>query len=1080
MPTLHIYLLGEFCIVYDKTPVTTIDWPRLQSLLAYLILHRDTAQSRTHLAFLLWPDSTEEQAHTNLRHLVYRLRHALPNASAYLRADKQTLRWQPEAPWTCDVSDFERAIVRADQAGKMEDRTTMRLALEEARKLYTGNLLPNVYEEWLLLERERLHKQFLDALEKLALLFERERKYREAISVAQQLLRHDPLQEVTYRLSMRLYASSGDRASALRTYHTCVSILQRELAIEPSSQTQEAYQRLVQKDVAMMPSTVQAHTLVSITPIVNRQSEWAHIQDIWQRVLDGRPHMLVLLGEAGVGKTRLAEELLTWVERQGMVAVSAYCYPAEGELAYAPITTWLRANAIKPTLTALADVWLTEVARFVPEVLLERPGLSQPGPLVENWQRQRLFEALARAILGARQPLLLLLDDLHWCDRETLEWLHYLLRFDAHARVLIVGTARSEEMVTAHPLESLLETLQRRGQMTEIMLDPLNAVDTASLAAYVVGRAIDPQLASDLYRDTEGNPLFIVETVRAGALAPEESEHQSDEDRTLPHISKLPPAVQAVIAARLAQLSLPARELLNLAAVIGRAFTFEVLSKASTDDEDTLVRGLDELWQRRIVREHGADAYDFSHDKLREAVYASLRLARRRLLHRRVAEALEAVHADRLDTVSGLVAAHYEQAGIFERAVIYYQRAAEVARRVYANAEAIRFYQRVLVLLNVISPDQSGREPKRDVIIRVYESLGDVFTLTVQLVEARKAYQEALAYVPTYDRIKQAYLYRKNAQTWTIQRRFKEALQALSIAEAALEGKSAERTAEWWQAWIDIQQDRIENHYWLAQLHEITELVEKARPMVDRYGSRAQRASFFQSLVYMNLRGDRYVISEETLEYARLSLAARLELANETDIAYARFLLGFAYLWYGNLDLAEEQFHAAQLISKQTGDVALQSLTLTYLTVLCRKRGQIEETRQLSSLALEVATKVQRPEYIGMAKANQAWLAWREGNLSEAQAKGLAALELWRPLQIVYVFHWAALWPLIGVALTQDRFAEAVEHARLLLAPRQQPLPDTLNTLVEAVILSWEAGQFEVVRIRLQQATALAQEMGYL
>ena len=178
--------------------------------------------------------------------------------------------------------------------------------------------------------------------------------------------------------------------------------------------------------------------------------------------------------------------------------------------------------------------------------------------------------------------------------------------------------------------------------------------------------------------------------------------------------------------------------------------------------------------------------------------------------------------------------------------------------------------------------------------------------------------------------------------------------------------------------------------------------------------------------------------------------------------------------------MAEEHLQAAQMMSKQTGDVALQSLNLTYLTVLSRKRGQLEETQQFSSQALAVATALQRPEYIGMAKANLAWVAWREGNFLEAQANGLAALELWRSSQSIYPFQWAALWPLIGVALTQDQFAEAVEHARLLLAPQQQLLPDTLNALVEAIILSWDAGKSEVARPHLRQAAALAQEMGYL
>ncbi len=1074
---LHIQLLGEFRLVSGERPVTTVDWPRLQSLLAYLVLHSTAPQSRTHLAFLLWPDSTEAQAHTNLRHLVYRLRHALLDADAFLHIEKQTLQWRPDAPWTLDVADFERAVAQAEQA---EKQTSTRLALEQAVDLYRGDLLPGCYDEWVLSERERLRHLLLGALEQLTLLLEQERDLPAAIRTAQRLLRNDPLHEAAYRHLMRLYAGSGDRAAALRTYHTCATVLERELATEPGPATREAYERLLRKDTQSVPQSSPVTMLVATAPLVGRQQEWAQLQEVWQASVAGRPHMVLLSGEAGIGKTRLAEELLAWVDRQGMSTAAARCYAAEGDLAYAPVAAWLRAEALRTALLGLTDVWLTEVARFVPELLAEKPGLPPPSPLMERWQRQRLFEALARAVLVTHQPLLLLLDDLQWCDRETLEWLHFLLRFDPQAQLLVVATARLEEMGADHPLESLQVTLRRGGHVTELLLDALNAADTASLAAHVAGRDLEPDAVADLYQETEGNPLFVVEIMRMSTGGARGVKRPSLGAPIAASRSRLPSTVQAVIAARLEQLSPLARKVVSLAAVIGRAFTFPVLVQASRDDEDALVHGLDELWQRRIVREQGGDAYDFGHDKLREVAYAALSPVRRRLLHQRVAEALEAVYADRLDEVSGLVAAHYEQAGVVKRAVTYYQRAAEAARRVYANAEAILSYQRVLALLKVASSIQPQQGHWREVATQVYEGLGDVLALTLQLDEARKTYQEALAQVPTYDHIRQAHLHNKIAKTWETQRHFEEALQVYSRAETVLGSASAESTPEWWQKWIDIQSGRILVHYWLARVHEITELVKKTRSVVERYGTRAQRATFFQNLYLMNLRRERYVTSEETLGYARSSLAAGEESENVTEIAWARFNLGFCHLWHGDLDLAEEQLQAAQVVGEQTGNVTLQSRCLTYLTVISRKRGQVEETRRFGSQALAVATAMQLPEYIAMAKANLAWAAWREGNLLEAQTNGLAALELWRPLQVVYPFHWTALWPLICVALTQDRLAEAVNHAHLLLDSQQQPLPDALKGVVEALIRAWDSGEFEMGRTLLQRTTVLAQQLGYL
>ena len=326
---------------------------------------------------------------------------------------------------------------------------------------------------------------------------------------------------------------------------------------------------------------------------------------VWQSAIEGRPQLLLLSGEAGIGKTRLAEALLTEIGQQGNATAIARCYAVEGEMAYTPIINWLRADVFRPALETLDTVWLTEVSRLLPVLLLDRPGLPPPSPLKEDWQRQRLFEALARAFLGIKGPLLLLLDDLQWCDRETLAWIHYLLRFDQHARLLIVGTKRLEERLMNQPLESLLVSLRRDGQVSEIPLGPLDAAETVTLAEHVAGRALSPELAAQLYQETEGNALFVVETMRMSVAEPQGLEQPPGDSAPLSFQATLSPTIQDVIAARLEQLSPSARELVNVAAVIGRGFTYAVLKHVSGDDEDVLVQALDEMLERRIIREQG-------------------------------------------------------------------------------------------------------------------------------------------------------------------------------------------------------------------------------------------------------------------------------------------------------------------------------------------------------------------------------------------------------------------------------------------------------------------------------------------
>jgi len=691
---LYVKLLGDFGLVYGDEPVTSIDTPRLQSLLAYLLLYRDAPQSRHRLAFLFWSDSPEAQALTNLRNLLYHLRHDLPDADRFVHVDRSTLQWRSGAPFDLDVARFERALSRAGEApgGASTEPATARHALEQAVAVYDGDLLPSCYEDWIVSERERLRQAFERALERLMQLLEDQQEYGGAIRYAQQLLRHDPLHEGSYRRLMRLHALTGDRAGALRTYHKCATILERELDVEPSPITREMYERLLAVEETPTPPARPPARMAAVSPLVGRQEAWAQLRAAWRIASAGRPHFVLISGEAGVGKTRLAEELAQWAARQGIATAAARCYASEGELAYAPVAAWLR--ALSPP--RLEPVWRTEVARILPELLVEQPHLPPPGPLAEAWQRRRFFEALARGILGTDRPLLLLIDSLQWCDRGTLEWLHYLLRYDPRARLLVVATLRPGEARDEEPLTSLLRALRQDERLTEVALFPLNKAETGTLAANVANRDLEQNLVDCLYGETEGNPLFVVETARAG-LPDEVRESPPGGFVCIPR--PLPSRMRDALLARVDQLSPPARALAELAATIGREFTFDGLREATDAGEDMLVRGLDELWQRGIVREQGQEAYDFSHDKLREVIYEGLSEARRRLLHRHVAWALERVYADDLDPVAARVAAHYERADEIEQAIEYYRRAAEVALTMQAEEEAARYRQRASALL---------------------------------------------------------------------------------------------------------------------------------------------------------------------------------------------------------------------------------------------------------------------------------------------------------------------------------------------------------------------------------------------
>jgi len=781
---LHLQLLGPFDLRRDDLPVPGFDQARVQQLLAYLVLHRTATISRQQLAYAFWPDTTDQQALKNFRTLLTRLRRALGNADEFFEVTTQNIQWRGDAPLVPDVAVFEAALDQAAEAEVRGQRAATVNALAAAVAAYAGDLLPDCYDDWILPLRERLYRSRGTALERLVLLLEEEREYRRALPYAERLLQHDSLHEPAYRHLMRLHLALGQRAEARRVYETCVTMLRQEFDAAPGRATQDIYERAIGMEAGSGPGLVggspQAQPVV--LPLIGRKAEWARALEIWHAAAAGAPQMLLLKGEAGIGKTRLAEELYAWVARRGVAAATARCYPqvSGAALPYAPVAEWLSDPAFSARLAGLDDAWLIEVARIAPVLMAGRPHLELPGPLTEPWQRTRLFETLARVLLGSapvsdglhprvragarraagsggamadaaptsregRAPLLLFLDDVQWVDRETLDWLEYLLRFDPRAPLLVIGTVRPQEVGKDHPLAALELALARAGLLCEIALAPLDAAETAALAAAAAGRNVETAEAAQLFHDSEGNPLFVVEMVRAGIGDRAALEHKdpaaegfawdAGTDASFP---ALPPKVSAVIKWRLAMLSPAAQTVAQTAAVIGRRFSLDILSHASDQDEMTVGSGLDELWQRQLVRELGAGSYDFAHEGIRAVAHASIAPIRRRAMHLRVAQALEALRAGDLDALSGGIAAHYEQAGETQGAIRFYRRAAAAAQRVYANDEAVRLYRHLL------EGDLRSGLPIADVC-EVKLALAEVWRVTGLWVRAQTVVREAQA-----------------------------------------------------------------------------------------------------------------------------------------------------------------------------------------------------------------------------------------------------------------------------------------------------------------------------------------------
>ncbi|HKI58075.1 MAG TPA: AAA family ATPase, partial [Trueperaceae bacterium] len=699
---LRIELLGHVRVLDGGAEPLSLPSSRRRALLSYLILHRHAAVPRERLASLFWPDSEEAQARTNLRRELHHLRAEVPHADDLLKVLAETLRWMSNGRASVDVEEFDALLRDAAEARLAEDAGAELRALASAASLYRGDLLPSVLDDWVEPERQRLRAAVLTTLSRLVELHETHGDVGAAIAYAERVVGLEPLDETAYRALMRLNPRTGSRAAAIHAFHRLAGALRRELDLEPSQATRQAYRELLaageREEVAVASDTREA------VPLVGRDDALASLRDAWAGACSGTrspgPGAVVVHGETGIGKTRLIEEFVRRVQRHAATVAHARAYAAEGPVSYGVALDWLRTPAVAERIRELPGAWRSELARLAPELddssAAERPPPGEDVPAA--WHRRRLLEAVAHGLLAAPQPLLLVADDLQWADADSLDALRLVMRLEPRAQVLVVATVRSEELAGNVHLERLLISLRNGGCLRERELGRLGPDDTARLAREVAGESLVPERLERICRLSEGVPLFVVEALRADG---ETAEGREDDTECVPHA--FPPRVRAMLAAHLRQLTPDARQLAELAATVGRAFSFEVLKQATDRSEEQLVRSLDELWRRRIVREQAAGAYDFSHDALRDAAYRETEPARRGLLHRRVTRALESLAGRVGAPPSARVAHHLEQGGEIDRAVDAYARAAREASAVFSHEEAIRLLDRAQTLL--------GRQP---------------------------------------------------------------------------------------------------------------------------------------------------------------------------------------------------------------------------------------------------------------------------------------------------------------------------------------------------------------------------------
>jgi DNA-binding SARP family transcriptional activator len=658
--------------------------PRTLPLLAYLIVHRRKPILRESVAFALWPDDSEVAARANLRRHLHYLQTNLPpvktGADWVLATGRSTLQWNPKAHARIDLVDYER--LGADE------RTRGR-----AVKLYAGPLLEDTPDEWIVFERERLRDLQIAYLIQLSDVARRDGDFLEAIRLTRRIAEIDPWREDTVRQSMELRYAMGDRAGAIAEFEEFEKRLAETLDVEPMAETRACYESIVRsapivyepeaREPDAPTNAARASASHRALPFVGRDGELRTLRRWWTKAARGSGSVVLLAGQAGMGKTRLLGEFKRLVQGEGGCVISGSAASNE-TVAYQPIVEALRGALPLLAAARIDRLWLSVLAQLIPELCDRVDGLEPPGRIEPKSERTRLFDAIVAACkaLSAQRPLVLVVEDLHWTGPATFDLLEHFSRQTGPTRVLIVASYRDEEVEREHPLRSMRRKLEPAGTVHHLALEPLDEHAVAALVARL--EKIVPCVRDGgpvLYARSEGNPLFVDQLIAAAV----------DSDVPVVRSAALPNSLRELIDARCAQLSESTRALAESAAVIGDVFDVEILSEVTGWSGDRVRLALEELLDRRLIRDAGIEQradYAFAHNLIEKSVYARMSSDALRQRHFRTAKVMEGLYAERIDDYANRIAGHFQRSSAPSDAAPYYARAARVALARFAYGEA--------------------------------------------------------------------------------------------------------------------------------------------------------------------------------------------------------------------------------------------------------------------------------------------------------------------------------------------------------------------------------------------------------
>ena len=1018
---LQIALLGAPTVSWRGQP---LDVPRRQ-VRALLFGLAATLQPipRERLGFLFWPDMPESEARRNLSRLLSHLRDALPDPTVVLTSgDSIELDARRVSS---DVVTFRRLASRRDEIEH----------LRQAAQLYRGPFLAGFslagspeFEAWVQEQQRDCEQRYLEVLAVLIETLTERRAYDEAITYARRYLVIDELAEEIHRRLITLYAATGDRSAAQRQFESCVAALERELGVRALPETREAYvsalngrdRRAMRAGPALAWTTLPSLDL----PLVGREAPFEALSEAWSSACAGQGRVVLISGEPGIGKSRLMEAFAARVGGRAVVLVAAgRC--GDQTLPYQPVAEILRSLPDWQALSAPGHrVWLAEAARVLPELREFFPDLPRPLTAEPDEARLRLLDALCQLTMrlarGPR-PLLICLDDLHWADSATLDWLSCLARHMAEQRtglcpLLILGAYRVEER---HAIAELRRRLLRLDLLSEMELSGLKPDSVLKIVRQLVDArpGITP-FSRRLHRATGGNPFFLLETLRAL----QEAGQLSDDLSALQEVP-LPDSVRQAIEARLGRVAPKARQVLEAGAILGAPFDFDLVRRTAGRGEMETIDGLDAAVSRHLLIEDSS-GYRFRHALIRRTVHRSLGPVRRHLLHRRAARALK-----RIDPGASLrIAHHFELGGEEEKALHHYQRAAQQAEDLFAWQEVEEIQGRMLALLDRLDPDRSQLE---NLALRGHILTSRAHARYLQgRLEDRDTDLDALAALAeaSADENLRLETLVHRVRYLNLDAKYKEALR---LAEEGLELADrlhSEQTRSRLLAQIGFA------HYFLGQPRPALTALESALVVAGEEADPEMRGRITHILGYVSFHLGDYARS---LSYQREAYACHQAVDNHNRMAWDGLDIGALHLELGRF--AEAREHLAEHLA------------------LARRIGA--QPAEAYGLTLLGCWELHRGSYLSALDRCREALSMQRDLRSE---HGSTAAELGMGL---------ALHRLGEVARARRRLKRAAERARSIAHRRR-----LAEALVGLGLVEIEAGRLDVAHRSLTEAVAVARD----